>query len=264
MFQGAGLDRLGRAISSIPIYRCPSRGGPAFKPRNGFGSEAGLAGPTGDYFIPSAHSTKGEHFMQYTAYRPDNNTSGFDGALRIYKSPFRVANCDFNAGADHGAPDPGKHRDNMDWITDWTWRDDMSWWFDGTSNQLILAEKFAPTWAVHAGSTHVAGNRWYGNIYLPKHQAAEGFNIARTISTNGSLFALGPNDPYWDVVVEPHNTAPGETANRNNSGALGSCHPGVVNICLGDGSVRAVPISTLPEVMWKLTCVDDGELVSLP
>jgi len=134
----------------------------------------------------------------------------------------------------------------------------MAWWVDGSTNQIILAEKFVPGWAVDknvAGDEGRNANRWYGSIMMPSQNDNEGHNVARTISDNGRLFALGPNDPNWQTEAHPDN---------NSNEALGSCHPGIVNILLGDGSVRAVPITTPPITMWRLTCVDDGGMVTLP
>ena len=246
----------GRAVGAISIYRCPSRSGPPYKRREGSGTN-NRAGPIGDYVIPLAGWQSSEHNMAFATIRADGTHNNSVAGVR---SPFRLPVLKFTADADYNRPaeGPATHRDNRDCISDWAWRDEIAWWSDGTSNQIILVEKFVPAWAVHHNeSGDTRGTLWYGNILLPTTPPNEGgSNLARTISNNARLFALGPNDPNWVNTV----AAPGS----NNNEALGSCHPGIVNILIGDGSVRAVPITTPSTTMWQLTCVNDGNSVSLP
>jgi len=46
---------------------------------------------------------------------------------------------------------------------------------------------------------------------------------------------------------------------------FGGAHTGVTNFVLGDGSVRAISITTPPDtILYPLTRVDDGLTASLP
>jgi hypothetical protein len=140
-------------------------------------------------------------------------------------------------------------------ITDWSYRDTMAWWADGTSNQITFVEKFVPSWALTEDTSN--GNGWYGG-YQNSGAANSNYNIGRCISTNARLFGRSPNDPNRTTIEGPHANS------KHGFETLGSMHPGIVNLLLGDGSVRAVIITTNPEIMWRLSNVQDGNTVSLP
>ena len=46
--------------------------------------------------------------------------------------------------------------------------------------------------------------------------------------------------------------------------SFGSSHPGVCQFLLGDGSVRAIPVTADPNLLIHLGVVDDGMAVALP
>ena len=45
---------------------------------------------------------------------------------------------------------------------------------------------------------------------------------------------------------------------------LGSAHSGVLNALVGDGSVRGIPKTVEPYLLWQLTYVNDAAAVTLP
>jgi len=142
-------------------------------------------------------------------------------------------------------------------ITEYRFRDNISWIRDGLSNQLFFTEKFVPTWALTGETTNA--ERWYGGTWISSGTASLS-NVARPVSTNGRIFGRGPNDPN---CADTNRTPTGAAATAGFE-AFGSMHPGIVNALLGDGSVRSFPITMASRIMWCLGSVADGETVSLP
>jgi len=250
MFDPANRQALCKGFGGVSIFHCPSRGGPRYKERPG---AKDLAGPLADYVIPSAGSDMTWNYVSFSNYTV--NPGMVSGEATTYiKSPFRVPVLSFSSGAAADGTNNingyAKQTDNRGCISDWTFRDSMAWWADGTTNQLIFVEKFVPPWALEDRMDN-SSNQWHGNYGMPK--VNHNGNVARTISNNGRLFARGINDPNWQTVTAP-----------NGNEWLGSCHAGIVNFLLGDGSVRSIVTTTPPMLMWRLTCVDDGDSVSLP
>lgn len=147
------------------------------------------------------------------------------------RSPFRVADSNY--------------ANNV--LTTWQPRDSIAWWADGTSNQLLIGEK-------HFSRTYPAGEciQTYGDCgYLAAFTGAAVVHTARTFDDTGA----GPR-----VLARPtDDTNISEATTR-----FGSAHPGTVNFLLGDGSVRALALSTSWDVLWKLADVNDGNPVALP
>lgn len=144
---------------------------------------------------------------------------------------------------------------NYNNITNWTSRDTIAWWMDGSSNQLLFTEKFIPAWAY--SEDNADANDWDGGYHYTATNS-HAANLARVISKDVNMFGRGPNDPNRPPTA---NRLP---SNREGNEMLGSMHPGVVNFLIGDGSVRPIPINTLPALMWQLGSVNDGNPASLP
>ena len=68
-----------------------------------------------------------------------------------------------------------------------------------------------------------------------------------------------------NAIFNDPNTPEGTGAHDASSPVyqIGSAHPGIINALLGDGSVRAVSVTTEPMLMWQLGCAFDGASVSL-
>jgi hypothetical protein len=140
-------------------------------------------------------------------------------------------------------------------IAAWTPRDAMEYWADGTSNQLLLAEKHIPSWALTLEEAPAA--KWNGGY---QHTASGGgaYNTARPVSANKpNMIAFGPNDETTSSSATGPDSVEGQCA-------LGSSHAGVFNVLIGDGSVRALTKTIPVPTMVALTRTSDGTPVTLP
>jgi len=171
----------------------------------------------------------------------------------LQAGPFRLTVNTYRPGL---ADDPGSVYTHWREIMDYTPRDDMSRWQDGTSNQVIFTEKHVPAWAIT--STTASAYRWYGGTF-PSYSEGYIYNVARLFSARATTFARGPNDP--GVIEED---SPDVATSGYGNYMFGSNHPGIVSACLGDGSVRVLPITTPALTMWRLCNVRDGNTVVLP
>ena len=290
----AGLTASERQeFGSVNVYRCPSAGGPAIKevvPGN-YAVAGRWAGPMTDYVTLTANidgSGGGGAWIEYcvpfnsTMYPQSHsqrtNMTGYDyPSTGVLFGPFYCAFLGYN--------NMSKDQNNAgDRIAKWDLDKDMSYWQDGTSNQFLFAEKHVPSWAL-AGLAD-KDNSWNGGYQLTFSNAGAAITVRSiTLCSSGNvrsgnctfntrIFARGPNDPNTDPAdINNRRYANGTsdgTAWTMSAGvisgyeALGSSHPGIVNFLIGDGSVRALPITTSPETVWRLTNVQDGESVSLP
>ncbi|HBT78116.1 MAG TPA: hypothetical protein DEB39_14605 [Planctomycetaceae bacterium] len=244
-------------VGEIPMFHCPSRGGPWYKPRVSGGPGSDRSGPVSDYVLPLAN-VNGENLDRvgtYIALHENDHAS-----MSKISSPFRLPLVRFNT-LTYSEAQACQQGEARDMVMDWQWRDDIAWWSDGTTNQVIYVEKFVPAWAVDINPTaNNTGILWHGNSCMPLAHTQWNPNVARPVASNNSnLFAMGPNDETKDSH-KPGNTP----ATNYDSSQFGSCHPGVVCAALGDGSVRAFPTTMTPETMWRLCSVNDGEMVKLP
>lgn len=136
-------------------------------------------------------------------------------------------------------------------ILSWTGRVDMAWWADGSSNQLIFGEKSIPLGHLnHCDGT----NGHYDCSYFG--------GGSDTFQNWGRAFAFtSPGLPSAYLGI----SKPTDDAAVYNWVRFGSWHPGICNFALGDGSIRAVSMTTPADpVLYGLSRVDDGAVVSLP
>ncbi|MDR0336200.1 MAG: DUF1559 domain-containing protein [Planctomycetaceae bacterium] len=135
-------------------------------------------------------------------------------------------------------------------------------WQDGTTNQLILGEKHVPTTEVKneggtdpttAGvlDTLASGDcRWDGSyLFISLKSPNQVLRIihAKDDGTSGDSFGL----------VQKKEA----TADYAELG-FGSYHSGVVNFCLGDGSVRGFSLTISPTILAYLADINDGHTTS--
>ena len=249
------------ALSSISIYRCPSSGGPNMKYAGG----SGRAGPTSAYVVPTVkydatvNLTPNDNWAhRYNAWRDDRNNAQ---AQELFFGPFKLPVVVW-----HSARNPVANNPDHEWdqsIVDWIYDKDMSWWQDGTSNQLCFLEKHVPAWALHKFSDRA--NDWHGN-YMMTSDGHAAFNVARIVSPGRSdLVARDPNDPGTPETGW-NNNANQERGPNDGEGVFnfGSSHPGILSALIGDGSVRAISKTVDPVLLMWLTWVDDGRAVMLP
>ena len=246
------------SFSSVSIYRCPSGlGGPKYKDANS------CRGPVGNYCVPvPMRETNGNigkapmpAYAENVPVLSTPNTSY--RAIPKFVGPFRTPSVTFFPGYPVVSPfSYGQGNDGEDEarsISNWELSDTMGRWVDGTSNQLIFTEKHVPTWTLT--STTNEANRWNG-AWFSSANLQDRYNSARIVSDEIKLFAKSPNEPGTPEGNPPHDTA-------SPIHQIGSGHPSIVNAAYGDGSVRTISIMTEPKLMWHLSCVDDGEAVTV-
>jgi hypothetical protein len=139
---------------------------------------------------------------------------------------------------------------------------------------LLIGEKYIPSWAVgknsHAARSWDGG--WLGCGDNEFGELNDVFNIGRTIAHQDAqipIFSRGPNvsnpAPWGDPDTDSNNPETNYFAGgMADVGAWGSCHVSIVNFVIGDGSVKAIPITTNVSTMYLLGRIDDGEPVTLP
>jgi prepilin-type N-terminal cleavage/methylation domain-containing protein len=257
-----------KGFGSVSTLRCPTRrgGGPLIA--NETTGTSAFRGPQGDY--ATIFTTIGYGEVAYAAGTLkgawfDHNHIGFgkNGNVDIHIGPFRVAITD----------NVQKH---------WTPRDTMSWWQDGSSNQFIIGEKHIPLSVVGkctgSVSTHedavtigdgsylVAGN-WQGGssgrLFIYRNGNASGTPAMANYNVTGGGLAR-PSDYEIDSFMEAFPTAAASRPSALREVNFGSSHQGICHFVLGDGSVRAVAVTTPIRILAAYATVCDGESVQLP
>jgi hypothetical protein len=260
-------DRKG--FGSVPIYICPSRrSSGANITTDGGETRANETsyGPNGDYaavymMTKTPESTAGMQTADGNLYY---NASYHLNPVHSYQStfpngPFRV--CTVMSTDSSGNPV----------YSTWQPRDEMSWWSDGTSNQLIFGEKhlhfdhvgkcFIDNSVVEPGSSadntkgiycgdcsiiHANGS-YIGGAYL--RTAAYRYNTDGTPWRNGQLIMPRPDEMRGNNAL---------------SRGFGSFHPGISHFLLGDGSVRPFGVTVPISIIAPLADVNDGKTVQMP
>ena len=158
----------------------------------------------------------------------------------------------------------------------WEPRDTFAWIEDGLSNTFLVGEKHIPIGRLgkcaHDGgygtgdntanqgdcSILSAGDGWYssysGRAFV-YYEAAALSGHAVGVQENGICM---PRD--LSEAPEPRNAF---NAPMRGYG-FGSWHAGVCNFLMGDGSVKAMSVTTPPKMLRYLSVVHDGENVTLP
>jgi prepilin-type N-terminal cleavage/methylation domain-containing protein/prepilin-type processing-associated H-X9-DG protein len=233
--------------SGLHVYKCPSRrGGKEYlgngtdpvTDNNGVRYNGGQHGPQGDYAALVGRNA--ESWGNWYNHFQVNDTAQITAQV----GPFRLA---VWGGGD---------------VTSWSPRDTISWWADGTSNQVVVGEKHIWNQVIGqcgTNSTNSGDNRWKlgdCNMFL-------GYNIWNSFSglrsINGRI-ARGPSD-------RGSNTNQADESQPH----WGSNHTGTVNFLMGDGSVQAIsvtvpagPVSNANSILGRLGNVKDGNAVSIP
>jgi hypothetical protein len=230
-----------QAHGSVSIYACPSRrGGTA-----GFGlpdgTDTACCGPRCDY---AAVISKADEFF-WARYAVLDTSP----AVSDFKSPLRVSSCTFSGTR------TGSGYTDFEHMTSWEPRDTMARMEDGTSNQIVFGEKTIPAWALNSDvRAHKTWDGGYFGAYPLDLHAVVGRLIC---GDREPIFSRGPNDPGI-----PEHTA--QAQGTNGRYGFGSSHEGIVNFAIGDGSVRAISITTSSAIMRAIAYVDDGAVVSIP
>jgi hypothetical protein len=226
-----------KQYGSIAMWKCPSRrsGVQITTEADPVGSAYAMpAGPVTDYCAVAIHIdaindpiTPNSKWTEcYNSLIPDhiNNQLG----------PFRVAMYNGSGSVDANSP-----------------RDTLSYWADGTSNQIAF------------GEAHIPENRM--NICLASIWATQVDCSALTANFIGRSF-VRPVHPAYRLARGPQDYTGDSNAESPITGyGFGSAHSGICNFLLGDGSVRAFSTTTpMSSVLVPLAHTSDGNLVTIP
>jgi hypothetical protein len=171
----------------------------------------------------------------------------------VMGGPFRVADLTFNLPTNF---EGGNEASNA---SSWQPRDTFAYWQDGTSNQLIIGEKFIPQEVIDIATPTAAEAEWDGSLISARTNNGVP-NFARFVHPNLPCLKRSPQD-------YPPNADPrlgvGAIDGWNHA-VFGGIHPGVANFAIGDGSVRAIATTIDFETLYFLVNVNDGRAVSIP
>jgi prepilin-type N-terminal cleavage/methylation domain-containing protein/prepilin-type processing-associated H-X9-DG protein len=119
---------------------------------------------------------------------------------------------------------------------------------DGSSNTIMLGEKWVPT--NEYGGRHWADDCGWASGYDPDTVRTTGQDYttaAGTVPNPSRDFPVPQSDVRWE----------------NGGRLMGSAHASGINVCMGDGSVRAVPFGIAPNTFNALGNLMDGTPVTL-
>jgi type II secretory pathway pseudopilin PulG len=240
-----GLSSAEQNECGITTYRCPSsNGGQKIVVGTQSGSQQ-LSGPLSDYIIPSCTNDDIGNDYWATLWRYNNLGSGGKSATNRLQwdfFPFRIC---------------------IGTNSSWKPREGFEYWVDGISNVITFVEKHIPSWALTDGNGNVNSvpRTWNGSWLCTTDNGGTSSravtNVTRYVTKSVNLIAptpaSGPNSGQQ---------CDGYTADQLYQ--LGSSHPSVLNVGIGDGSVRSIGKNVLPELVRSLVEVNNGEAVSLP
>ena len=246
----AGIGESNRiALGSVGTYLCPSRRAGAQYVAEWTGATGGrIAGPRNDYVILAL------------TLRGGNGTNEFHGGwgsdqISYHIGPFRLAE----------TVPPQPLWSTVD-ITSWSPRDNMAWWSNGTSNTIIVGEKHIPSALIgncdssienynsanwnEAGPSQVDCSYLSGGDWLGIYNVVQSMAL-RADDTAGNYSNLKPiaRNPSWGNVWN----GGGMSGGLYNGYSLGSTHPGIVNVVLGDASVRSVSVTVRTKLLADMT-----------
>jgi len=262
-----------RAVSAMPLLRCPSRrGGMSIMDTNTVSTPGTSESP--DWWDPGQVPNGPRSCYAVAVITPPEPTDDtmycfmYQPMAIQYYVPTRQRN---QRGAHRGADIQGmaENLDLWEWdsggpqYASWTPRDTFSWIYDGLSNQILMGEKHIPLSRLEQceGNNGVSigiGGVWDCGILLPGELWRES-HAARAPSTRFSISPGGAWAP--EAIVGDPNKYANDNLDRY---AFGSAHPGVCNFLIGDGAVRGLSPSTLPLLVCRLVDTKDGNAVSLP
>jgi len=123
---------------------------------------------------------------------------------------------------------------------------------DGLSNTLMIGESGGRNEGWSGGKMYDNGNTWSG---VRGAWASESNNIVCA----GTRSPVTPGVAPAGKVSSAADAANGVAVNAWNQGELYGFHSTVCNICMGDGSVRALKASISLASLQKLACANDGQ-----
>lgn len=251
-------DESRQGLASISHMVCPSRRSPGAMTgydaggANRYGSNSGPQSDYGMVFSTTQTEDDDHCWVRCADQREPEHISHHQG-------PFRVSICPVIPGRTDNHPQFGS----------WKSRDSMAWWKDGTTNQLIIGEKYIPParvgQCIQGGDVHMEVFPSSGDCsYLTHAVATEAASIGRPLR-------VGTNSDGTPKIKHAKLFSPQDGVNFYGNrdieainSTFGSSHPGVCNFLIGDGSVRGISTTTPGTLLAALATVSDGVSVSLP
>ncbi|MDO5580888.1 MAG: DUF1559 domain-containing protein [Planctomycetia bacterium] len=218
-----------RRSLTVDGFFCPSRRAPTYlegnAPNNGQG---GYWGPQGDYafVIGTKRINSGTWFT--IQWKESTGTNAIDTATI---GPIRLA----------------KRTTESD-SSSWYPRDNMAWWQDGTSNQIIIGEKFIPQDYIGKCDRFETDSRGAYCLDCSMYTLGDHWTGHAVSRSMFSCFANSPNDYRFNTTTMVSETW---YADGNDQPHWGGTHAGVANFLLGDGSVRAFANTTPTGYLYK-------------
>jgi prepilin-type N-terminal cleavage/methylation domain-containing protein len=266
-------------IGSVSILKCPSR-------RSGMQIYDETAtniqgGPLADYAtILRYRATDADSFQSaleamvgaFTTSATGDPPWQFGSDVR-FRMPFTVTQTNGLSG--------GVSTNDADY-KQYTLTTSFATWQDGTTNQLILGEKHIPTTEIKNegdtptpttlfaataswGGTSTDCGKWDGSYLFTCGDSPN--QVVRIIhaKNDGSVTATNPSAGERDFGLVQKKDDCGNPSELNFVDlGFGSYHSGVVNFCIGDGSVRTFPLTVSPTILARLADINDGHSTSLP
>jgi hypothetical protein len=217
---------------ALSVYSCPTRRSPAISALAG----ESFQGPHSDYAIVTSSVPNAPDFV---AWNRGIYHTMFAVAVTGYQDDPPWCNIYFNGPMRAADVELNNIGPFLAQLVSWKPRDTFSWMSDGTSNQLMVGEKFIPT--SQLGNCKVDPGH-YDCTYLTQ-------DYGRAF-TNCRAPGLGLARDKTDWQAYAHS--------------FGSYHTGVVNFCVGDGSVRPLSTTASTTVLEPLAAVNDGGAHILP
>lgn len=256
--------------ASISVMICPSRrSGIAFANANDAvgGEWKDSSGPQSDYAVVYTARNAPAQNWGYTIPKTEGSGKGWPDhrySFAHVDGPFRIGMITYTSACIAAAGDQSGNnyftKDANASIASWQPRDEMAWWSDGSSNQIIFGEKHIPQDVLGLCNTdagtalrHKSTDCTY--VALRGHDPGIGIWLKGVIrerntdlSDSGNALATGPND-FVGVTDKLPSDMP-----------FGSYHPGVCIFALGDGTVKPVSVTVPPKILSRMSCVNDGHI----
>jgi hypothetical protein len=256
------------AVGSLPLVKCPSRrSGVAVTQEEVFGNSSvgdqlTAAGPVTDYVFV-VQGMAGVHYWH----------GGEGGMPALVSGPAGHIGPLRSATFSTSPIDAGR----LDMMKTWKPRDTMSWWRDGTSNQLVLGEKHVPS--LRLGKCKASdgddGNGTVGECSFLKWGAWGASSVGRSFvyttyaNADNEVTRLDPTNIASPMYAMPIAKGPSDHREDGRSPlhqyGFGSYHPGICNFLVGDGAVRGISVTTpVQPILAALAIVNDGLSVAIP
>jgi prepilin-type N-terminal cleavage/methylation domain-containing protein len=240
-----GLDTsIQEQLGSVSAYRCPTRRGNGNQLTTAIVPTAGdnaMSGPAADYAVPILLAG----YSQWWSYSTGVSSGGTYQDPANYFGPIRVVK--FMSANANGQP-----LNSGDAMKTWIPRDDMAWWSDGISNQIIAGEK------------HIPQNR-FGKCGAGVDSADCPYIAPWGRAKDSPARGWQYGSPRF--ITRGSNEYTGDAEWGNSAGytyAFGSWHTGICHFLTGDGSVKSLSVTTPASMLECLIHVSDGKMVSLP